>query len=72
MKRCPKCNCGAEFTNRGENIFADVVGFGAGLIGHIIGGAPGGVAFERNAHDAICEHKSYKCTNSNCEYEWNE
>ena len=26
MKRCPKCGSGAESTNKGERVFADVVG----------------------------------------------
>ncbi|MBQ3843601.1 MAG: hypothetical protein II817_01310 [Bacteroidales bacterium] len=72
MKRCPKCGSGAEFTNRGESIFADIISFGAGVLGHAIGGPVGGVGFERNTREFLCEYKEYKCTNPKCKYEWIE
>lgn len=77
MKRCPKCNCGAEFTNRVEYYAKQTGAFTVGL-------TAGGVAsiFVRN-HGAHVAHeiykglsknipKHYKCTNSACNYEWDE
>jgi len=77
MKRCPKCNCGAEFTNKAEYYAKNAgglvaglaVGFGASLImgNH---GAHVGHTVTENLTKEVKKH--YKCTNSRCEYEWDE
>lgn len=77
MKRCPKCNCGAEFTNKVEYYAANTGAFAAGLVV----AAP--IAFiNKNAGTHVGKevfdnlkknvHKHYKCTNSNCNHEWDE
>ena len=70
MKRCPKCECGAEFTNKAEYFAkqagafaaAGAVAMGASVIIGPHGKHAGHVALE-NMRKAITKH--YKCTNKN-------
>lgn len=77
MKRCPKCNCGAELKNSFKHYRAQTWGIvSAALTG--LGGSivhPGvGAQLARTAYrNAISKHqKHYVCTNNLCGYEWNE
>lgn len=77
MKRCPKCNCGAEFTNSVEyyakHTGATVAGLGAGFITGLFNPNYGGAAanqVRKNLTENV--RKIFKCTNSNCGYEWYE
>ena len=77
MERCPKCNCGAEFTNKleyyakntGAIIGGVVVGGSITVINKDLGGTIGENIRKELTKDV---HKHYKCTNSNCNYEWDE
>lgn len=77
MKRCPRCNCGAEFTNKGKyyggNAFAFAVGLGVGAVASIFspnhGSHAGHIAYHNVSEDI---KKHYKCTNSGCGYEWDD
>ena len=71
MKRCPECGSGAERTNIGEEVFADIMGFGAGLVGSVFGPAAARNA-QKQVTENICEYKRYKCTNPKCNHEWSE
>lgn len=77
MKRCPKCNCGAELKNGLNHYGAQTWGIlSAAFMG--LGGAivhPGvGAHLARTAYrNAISKHsKHYVCTNNLCGYEWFE
>ncbi len=77
MKRCPKCNCGAEFTNKIDYYAKQTGGF---AVGFTVGagasiflgnhGAHVGKEVMENLTENVKSH--YKCTNSNCNYEWDE
>lgn len=69
MKRCPKCGSGAESTNKGERVFADVVGILCGIPASIF--IPAGAAAKKVSEN-ICKYKNYKCTNPQCQHEWSE
>ena len=77
MKRCPKCNCGAEFTNKAEYYAVNVGAFAAGLA---VGGVASVFSPNHGAHagHAVAENlsknqkKHYKCTNRYCNYEWDD
>lgn len=77
MIRCPKCNCGAEFTNKAAYYASQAGAFAAGFaVGGPIAminkhaGEHIGVEIRKNLTKDV--HKHYKCTNSRCNYEWNE
>lgn len=78
MKRCPKCNCGAELTNNlkyyGEKTGALVVAFGAGVALNAVHPNPSNGAHASEIFRNLTENlrKHYKCTNCNCGYEWDE
>ena len=77
MKRCPKCNCGAECLNgfgyyagqAGGMVIAAVAGLGAGLIHRSSAGHVGSHVYKETTEGL---RKKYRCTNSNCGYEWTE
>lgn len=75
MKRCPKCNCGAEFTNSVQFYAAHsggaALGVAAGMavsIFHPNGGGHTAKTVYENVTKNVKKH--YKCTNSNCGHEW--
>lgn len=77
MKRCPKCNCGAEFTNKAEYYAKNAGGFAAGVAVGLgaslfLGnhGAHVGNEVRKNLTDSVMKH--YECTNSRCGYQWYE
>ena len=72
MKRCPKCGSGAERKNLAGGIAADVVGFGAGVIGSLFGGPAGGRIVQKNVSGSLCEYAEYQCTNPRCNHKWKE
>lgn len=51
MKRCPKCNCGAEFTNKAEYYASHAggaaLGLGAGLVASVFHPSSGGMLLIR-------------------------
>lgn len=77
MKRCPKCNCGVEFTNKSEYYAKHA---GGGVLGMVAGmsmalfhpnhGGPAAKEVYENVTKNVKKH--YKCTNYQCNYEWNE
>jgi hypothetical protein len=77
MKRCPRCNCRAEFTNRvvyyGGNTGALALGLGitaAASFLKLSHGAHAGHSVYHNLSENLRKH--YKCTNSECGYEWDD
>lgn len=77
MKRCPKCNCGAECTNNfeyyGAHAVTSVIGIGAGLAASLVHPSSGGHTAAHVHHELTKGvKKHYKCTNSGCGYEWDE
>lgn len=78
MKRCPKCNCGAELKNGFHHYGAQTWGIVSAAFMWLGGAAivhPGvGANLARTAYrNAISKHqKHYVCTNTLCGYEWHE
>lgn len=77
MKRCPKCECGAEFTNRLEYYAkhggSAAAGFAAGAAAEVVhphGGGHVAKTVYENMTSSVYKH--YRCTNKLCKYEWNE
>lgn len=77
LKRCQKCQCGAEFTNKIEYYSKNA---GAIATGVLVGGSistinkdVGGTVGD-NIRKELTKNvrKHYKCTNPNCNYEWDE
>ena len=69
-KQCPHCGSKeTQGTNVGARIFANVLAFGAGVIGHLAGPA-GGVVAERETQKAICPYATYICLK--CGNKWKE
>lgn len=77
MKRCPKCNCGAEFTNKAEYYASHAggaaLGLGAGLVASVFHPSSGGHV-AHTVHHNVTQNvkKHYKCTYSQCGYDWYE
>lgn len=77
MKRCPKCNCGAEFTNKLSYYASQAggltLGVGAGLVAGIFHRSSAGhVAHSVHKNITKDTYKEYECTNSRCGYKWHE
>lgn len=77
MERCPKCNCGAEFTNKAKYYAAyagaSVVSLGVGMVASVVNRKAGGLASMSVGKELTKNvRKHYKCTNSWCNYEWDE
>lgn len=77
MKRCPKCNCGAEFLNPagyyGAQTGATAVGIVGGLFVSLVNPRWGGPMANKIRMDMTKDvHKKYKCTNEKCLHEWQE
>lgn len=71
MKKCPKCGSGAQRTNLGEEIFANVIGFGAGVLAAPFGTHLGAAAYN-SVRKNFFTSKHFKCTNPKCNHEWAE
>lgn len=68
-KQCPRCGSkNTQGTNVGARIFANMLAFGAGVIGHLAGPA-GGVIAERETQKAICPYATYICLNCKKEFQ---
>lgn len=77
MKRCPKCNCGAEFVNKASYYAKQsggiIVGGGAGLLLGIFAPNQAKAVAARIYCDVTQNvKKKYRCTNSKCGNEWDE
>ena len=71
MKKCPKCGSGAQRTNLSNEIFANIIGFGAGVLATPFGPSFGPAAYS-SVKKNICDCKRFKCTNPKCNHEWYE
>lgn len=77
MKRCPKCNCGAELLNPfdyyGNQTGAITIGIAGGVLISLINPRWGGPMANKIRMDMTKDvHKKYKCTNEKCLHEWQE
>lgn len=76
MKRCPKCNCEAEFTNKSDYYSEEAFGVIIGGITVVVTEpfTHRGVDFGKGVYKDLTDnnYRHYKCTNPECNYGWIE
>ena len=67
--KCPYCGSNnTQGTNVGERVFANLVGFGAGIFGSLFGGPGQGGAVATKVSSNVCEYAKYICLNCKKEF----